>query len=426
MTVFKTKNNVAFRDVRVRRLKGANDPQQDVGVDIASGVTYKVTNSDPNWRQKVVRRVNAGQAYKRCEWRFKPGSFSGYATTPNARGVPSGDVLVDVGGGSMGFHYHPLNDSFPPDRVNLSLRDFAVSKVRGKLRDHTKSMNVVVPLVELRELRGTIRSMAVLTSSMLSTLIDIKRTRGRSALKWASDAWLTYRFGLKPMIGDFEAAAEAVSEYLLKTDHAVRLVASSPTESRLVRSVRGSYPSYFGTNHEEVLQGVSQLKYQVIAGFHVPVTSGNNYRFDSQFGLSFGALPSIAWELIPYSWAVDYFTNVGEFLEDVFMTPPGDTTYVSIARKFEFDYTVTTQLTPFKAVPPAVPVSISYQPVAGIGRYTEFERVPGSALPHPSLRFKSADEIGKSGIFKVLNLASVLAGRRANYKLSPGDFGIST
>jgi len=412
-----SKDNVAYRTVQVQRLKGANQPPSDFGLDRVSDMTRRVCQPNPNWRVKVVRRQSASTDYFRSAWEFKSGSFHGHASTPNARGLPGGDPLVDAGGGKMGFHYHPLTSSFPGNRVDPYLKDIAVSRIRSKLAAHSKSMNVVVPLVELRELRGLVRGVAQLSTSMLTTLIDIKRTRGRSALKWASDAWLAFQFGAKPLVSDVAAAAESIASYLAARDHTVRLEASSPTVTRLVSSFRESYPSYFGTNHREVLQGVSRLSYRVVAGFHCPVSSGNNYRLDSQFGLDFQALPSVLWELTPYSWVVDYFTNVGEFLEDTFTVPSGDTLYVSVGRRFEFDYTVTTQLTPYVAVPPAQPVRINYMATAGKGRYIEFQRVAEPNLSRPSLRFRSVDEIGRSGIFKVLNLASVLAGRRANYSL---------
>lgn len=412
-----SKDNVAYRTVQIQRIKGAGQPLSDFGLDRVADMTRKVNQSNPDWRVKVVRRQAANTAYFRSEWTFKPGSFHGQAFTPNARGLPGGDPLIDVGGGGMGFHYHPLTSTFPGNRVDTSLKDIAVSRLRSKLAAHSKSMNVVVPLAELRELRGLVRGVAQLSSSMLTTLIDIKRTRGRSALKWASDAWLSFQFGVKPMVGDVAAAAEAVASYLTATDHTVRLEASSPVITRQVSSIRGNYPSYFGTVHKEILQGVSRLSYRVVAGFHCPVSSGNDYRLDSQFGLSFQALPAVLWELTPYSWVVDYFTNVGEFLDDTFTVPPGDTIYVSVGRRFEFDYTVTTQLFPNLVTPPAQPVSVNYRATAGKGRYFEFQRVGEPNLSHPSLRFRSIDEIGRNGIFKVLNLASVLAGRRANYSL---------
>lgn len=123
-------------------------------------------------------------------------------------------------------------------------------------------------------------------------------------------------------------------------------------------------------------------------------------------------LPSLIpafWELVPYSWVVDYFTTVGSFLDDTFVADQGKCIYVVECKK----YTVKAMST-FVHVPNNSNCNIvSGYCEPAMAEWYSFRRTPLSKFPDRKLRFKTMAEIGGLGAFnKVLNLAAVLAGRK--------------
>lgn len=399
----------ARRTVSFTTIGTGSNPSPDVGIDTISDGDSATRNLNPNWRQDIARHRDASRPYFHSHLTWRPGSFYGESSVVQTRWtVRPPDPTISVGGGQTGFGgFQPFTSYVYGSRTDAASSAIAVARVRQKLSSHTKSMNVVVPAVELREFRGLIRSSAELTSTLFETLIDIKKRGGRKALKYAADAWLTFQFGVKPMVSDTAKASEAIAEFLSATDHSVVLSSSAPPVRRLVSGTRGPYTAPFGLTRYNVLQGISELNYRCVAGFHVPVKAANDYGLSSQFGISFSALPSVAWELIPYSWAVDYFTNVGQYLDDVFSTPSGTCNYCVVDRKFTCDFSITADM---RKARPDVIWNIFSRP--GRGSYFEFERTTSSLLPTPALRFRSLDEIGRNWVFKALNLGAILAQRR--------------
>jgi len=57
--------------------------------------------------------------------------------------------------------------------------------------------------------------------------------------------------------------------------------------------------------------------------------------------LGLGPSLSMLWELVPWSWLIDYFTNIGDYLMMHRNTVPATPTRICIMRKWEWKYTVT-------------------------------------------------------------------------------------
>jgi hypothetical protein len=122
----------------------------------------------------------------------------------------------------------------------------------------------------------------------------------------ASDHWLAFQYGIRPLISDLEGA---VTEY-----YKVRQV------SPLIRSysLRANNPQRGGGT-------VSQ--FYPAAMYTTNLTQNANIRCTAEFQDSASAWDQtaarvgltdpllLAWELIPYSFVVDWFINVGDFLQ---------------------------------------------------------------------------------------------------------------
>lgn len=121
--------------------------------------------------------------------------------------------------------------------------------------------------------------------------------------KQFADLYLSYRMGVVPLLHDLEGAVKVLSqnkalrrtarssEVLSKVDTTVQTVNDSGTDWKITRSSSRTLSIRYGILYEDTAVGraVAQL------GLSRPLTS--------------------AWELVPYSFVVDWFVGVGDWLD---------------------------------------------------------------------------------------------------------------
>jgi hypothetical protein len=291
--------------------------------------------------------------------------------------------------------------------TDTALQELALTRLKRKLKKRVGGADALVPVAESRELRGLIRGMTSMTTTLLETLIDIKRTKGRSALKYASQAWLTYGFGIRPLVDDTKAVAEAIGNYFDRKDTSIRDSASAK-KTWLSHYKTGPYTGINGASIYHAATLHHTLSYRWYCGGVADIQTANDYTLAKHLGFTGSELIPTFWELVPYSWVVDYFTTIGSYLEDVFSVLPGSMFYSGYTRRYEVKASILNYWIKDNQY-------WDIDPRNGTGEFErfEFQRVPlGGALPTIGLRFKSADEVGIFGVTKLLNLASVLIQRK--------------
>jgi len=366
--------------------------QRSAGL-ISFGTNERVTTSDPNWRVKLAKRLEATNPYSFKEWVSVVSYLSHCTTLRRDPGLEiHGECLQSYFGGGYGL----VSDS-----DDTALRDLALARVKNRLQSHYGNVNAVVPVVELRDLRHTITGTAKLATDLLHTLTAIRKTKGASARKYAADAWLNFSFGVNPLISDTAKIASSIQDYLDRKDHSTRItgVASKNWFSSLKET---GQTSAFGAGLSTHSVGYHTLSYKYIAGFDILVEAANNYSIVDHLGLRPEQLLSVAWELTPYSWVVDYFATVGPFLDDTFVVPPGSTKFVLLDRLYTLDVDIRTSIVPSSGT---IVTSQSKKP--GYLKYVHFDRSRLTSLPRIGLHFRSFDSVGSYAVNKLLNLASV-------------------
>lgn len=365
----------------------------------------RVTNQNPNWRVQVAKKADATTAYERTSFKYRPmtsraTSFGIKQSTP-VRKYYEGTIV----------HDYPFDPSVIIDSSDdLSLRSRASERLSRRLATQTSQMNALVPLAELREMRGLITSIARSSVDLFIALGKARKTKGKSVYQYASDIWLTYSFGIKPTLNDINALSKSIDEIINGYDRTVRVSATASKQwSSRVAPLQGVV-NLFGAQHNRFITADHTLSYRYVSGFDIQLRSGNNYGISDELGLDFGALIPTFWELVPYSWVVDYFTNVGAYLDDTFISPPGNTKFVSLNKRYTCIIKVDGKFTPATSSDNVT----SQFCRKGYASYFHFTRTPlGTSFPRPSLRIRSADEIGANAVNKLLNLASVfIQGRR--------------
>lgn len=375
------------------KLTGVYVPS-DISIDTTQfqGSNVKAGTSNPNWRVTIAKGGDATSNYSKTHYRMIP---TRYRTTAE-------DALTRCSG--YGVHH---GGTVIQENETVSLEDRAISRLRNKLQGKVGNAQLGPPLAESREIHRLVRQINGLGMDVFKNLLAAKASKGKSVAKQLGDIWLGFGFGVNPLLQDMKSAADSILHYVTRMDTRV-VVTGTATRDYFSGSV--------STSSSEPLTNLSTLGYakatyhqqgvRYVAGAEILVRAGSNYSVADHLGLKLEALPSILWELTPYSWAVDYFTTVGSWLEDEFYTLPITVKYLSKNYKYQ-SRTLGTILA--HAIPGAQ-ASVKAKP--SIGEVTKFTRVKLALnLPRRSLRIKTADEIASYGITKLLNLGSVIAGR---------------
>jgi len=125
--------------------------------------------------------------------------------------------------------------------------------------------------------------------------------KGASVRKSFANNFLEYHFGWEPLVRDIYDAADAVNNPI-KTFEMARgkSTATYPVlNSKLNFGSTGSNTSYL-------------YRYKCLQGGRVQSITNSTYHTLEQFGLINPAV--ILWELVPFSFVVDWFANVGDVL----------------------------------------------------------------------------------------------------------------
>jgi hypothetical protein len=145
-----------------------------------------------------------------------------------------------------------------------------------------------------------------------------------AAQRALSDTWLEHNYGWQPLLSDVVDAYQALR----------RLSAKTPLERFFGRSSRDTALSYVtGTRNLEItpmdftVRTVTRSDVTIYGAVKVEVDTPTA-SFLEEMGLRARDFLPAVWEAIPYSFLVDYFSNVGDVIEAVSF-PRSDLAWVS-------------------------------------------------------------------------------------------------
>lgn len=253
------------------------------------------------------------------------------ATTPFTAGKQ--EALLYGGRGSAVVKYHttfggtfPATETFtgvlpmfvPLNTVDGSLNsktnDIVRSKLYKLLDQRQTAFQGGVFLGELRETLRMIRNPAKGLSDYIlgkqyrryKRAAHLTRTSKRNARKAVADLWLETQFGWKPFMSDIEKGLIARQQVLKRVEYEPFTVTATAEKTEAMAVATWSHSRLTWSEMEYIKRTTN---YKVYGETYI---KGNGVL--GQLGLAPRNFIPTIWELLPFSFLVDYFVNVGEVL----------------------------------------------------------------------------------------------------------------
>lgn len=340
-----------------------------------------------NWKQRIKSGRNATTELSGRLFRLRSVPFvaTHYLTPKPGVTVPSNAFTSGSYSGDL-----PVNMPVSPIKTGFDgLDSTAKSKFVSKCNKKLRSFQGGVFLGELRETLRTIRHPAQSIRRGLSSYLTSvekqkrrirrlpQRTRVAEANKVVSGTWLEYAFGWAPLLNDIDDGIETLAKHIYGDDNPrdVMVVGEASSEHYSSQG-QGQFGSngYVYTMYQDITAACAIKYFGKVAVSH---PSKITLR---RIGLSFSDIIPTAWELIPWSFAIDYFTNIGDILEGASFLR-SQLRWVSRTERFQ-----TTETTYAKATPSSSTNWVLTGHITGgkvVASVTDVSRAPflGSLVP---------------------------------------------
>lgn len=219
--------------------------------------------------------------------------------------------------------------SIPPTRPSWFATRIADAKSRTLLRAHSKvAQEDFQGLVTVAEASKTASMIARPFGSALALLERIAARRARLVQRGATlavasaSAWLEYRLGWRPLLFDIEGIWTAYHKNTLYYDKPVRLVAragdhdikwfSPPVVTQSVQP--GLTSVTMASEYDHQAKVTSGVLYELFDGTLEAATA-------RRMGMRLSDVPAAVWEIVPLSFVVDRFVDIGTWLQAITPKP---------------------------------------------------------------------------------------------------------
>lgn len=308
-------------NVTTVRVNGSESNLAPIHTDNSWVDTVTFGDNLKGWRDLLRRGLSATTSMtgSRIEARYTPGSARFEAENPSFISTSIDTVVLT---GNMRATTFPTGD---PASISATKADAeAMGKFLRKIRERQAAFQGGVFLGELAQtlamIRNPARGLRGLVDETKDVLSNIRRLGFRNSLSRSrvteqlADAWLELQFGWKPLLSDIDDGAKALA--ILNTGqslHTNRITASHQTEV-----VTGDTTVNYTQNGVASWDVRTESKSRCITIFRgalrVEARNPAEMRRDL-FGFNPNNFAPTIWNLIPYSFLIDYFTNVGDIIE---------------------------------------------------------------------------------------------------------------
>lgn len=293
--------------------------------------TRTTSENIPGWRQRLSQKKDAttslvGVRYTHSRYPF----HFDYRNVREIVGI-SGIYGLDT-------QYHPVVNS---GTVASRAEQLALQKFTKKARQRLHTWQGGVFAGEFREtvrmLKSPTKRLRSYSANLVESMLNIKRRyrhwkrlaeAGKTTPEVArkmlelkrvvADTWLEWSFGVKPTIQDCNDAVDAFRQMAEgDSGESIRITGSATdADSRRLWSNQSVTFGYSGLS--AVARGnIDQDDFAsaTVRAVWVSQKPSGDMPLPIKFGVDLSSIVPTAYELVPYSWLVDYFTSVGSAID---------------------------------------------------------------------------------------------------------------
>lgn len=227
-------------------------------------------------------------------------------------------------------------------------------------------------------------------SDYVRQLTKRKLTRGRKWREAIPGMWLEYSFGWKPLMMDIQNAWDAANS-LLEQQHLVEVKGSGKSQKMVSetdswRQPVANYISYIGFKMHERTIETDYVKYYGAINVQAGTTSSERW---ARFGFTPDDFLPTAWEILPWSFLIDYFASIGDFVGGV-CTRTGNVVWCSKVRRKESELYLSASPSLTMAPPAYSNMHLAGgSPTALLWKRVDIVRSASVGVPTPSLYLKT-------------------------------------
>lgn len=246
----------------------------------------------------------------------------------------SGGIQFVYDGKIFAQQYAGNNPQYPPAPLQSDMLGWGV-KAWNRYKPTSRKGALAQAIVELRDFHGMIEA---------ANLAKIFRDRHKGFLHHAGNQYLNYQFGWVPFLSDvrdliknahnlqknIDQLARDNGKWIRRRGTIHRTISSSNTITSGSFYSQPSMVSYcYGGPETHMITHSEQVRYWFSAKFRYyiePPSAGRLGQFMEAEHINrilYGTdiSPSLLWELIPYSWLVDWFSSAGAAYANLFEDP---------------------------------------------------------------------------------------------------------
>lgn len=267
----------------------------------------------PNFRSRVARgEVFFNSMTKTVEEVSAHGStplgWRNVGSSHSDRSTPGGWYNIADMAGNMAESEKDAGSGMDVSRLGV----LAGTQARANVNDPT--FQGMVFLAELRETIGFLRNPLRSWNDLLNRWKRAGRRKVRpstaktmSLASFITDNWLAYRYAVRPIIKDASDVMAAIEQQ--KKPPPVRYSARGRASDELHKLSTGVVPAWYSeitreSTHTFTASARAMILYEIATGY-------------DHFGANLSQVPLTAWEVVPFSFVVDWFANVGTYVSAI-------------------------------------------------------------------------------------------------------------
>lgn len=390
-----------------------------VGSYRATGAGYK------DWKDRIAKGLYAGTTL--TAWRRTLKVYpNGFVRSGNGAS-PWRDYHVRFGAAQISDAAIPLSPitSFLGGDIEIK----AVAKARTNL---VKSFRKAQVSFETGVFFGELREAIKLVKSPLKSLENFTREnwkqlakdvrgfrngerldRSSHILRAATDSWLAYQYGAKPFVNDINAASQLLEKHFGQRPFTIVPLVGSASESSMAhfgtmvgsKSFDNGNITFGGAGGAWFMRDTKTTFDVRYKGAYKSRNSTNTFTWPQQLGLTPDNWLPTLYELVPWSFVIDYFSNAGAVI-DAFSFQFIDLEWLIETKRQTVEHTVSNMRNDSPPwYPPGNNPDLRYNIAYGgqiIDRHTLVSRAPTSNQYVPPISLKIP------GLGQDLNLAALI------------------